>query len=68
MVERIGFIGLSAMDKGMALNLQTKGFQLIAAAARESVCLARSTSFHNKDFSALLDHWCERAVVKAFRL
>ena len=40
----------------------------IAAAARESVSLARSTSFHNKDFSALLDHWCERAGVKAPRL
>ena len=28
MTERIGFIGLGAMGKGMALNLQNKGFQL----------------------------------------
>ena len=35
----------------------------IAAAARESLNLARSTPYHAKDFSALLDHWCERAGV-----
>ena len=35
----------------------------IAAAARESLSLARSTPYHAKDFSALLDHWCERAGV-----
>ncbi len=35
----------------------------IAAAARESLSLARSTPYHAKDFSALLDHWCERTGV-----
>ncbi len=35
----------------------------IAAAARESLNLARSTPYHAKDFSALLDHWCERAGI-----
>lgn len=33
----------------------------IAAAARESLSLARSTPYHALDFSALLDFWCERA-------
>lgn len=33
----------------------------IAAVARESLSLARSTDYATKDFSALLDHWCERA-------
>jgi 4-hydroxybutyrate dehydrogenase/sulfolactaldehyde 3-reductase len=40
----------------------------IAAAARESVSLARSTPYHAKDFSALLDHWCERAGIASPRL
>jgi len=31
------------------------------AAARESLSLARAGSFGGQDFSALLDHWCERA-------
>lgn len=40
----------------------------IGAAARESLSLARSTPYHAKDFSALLDHWCERAGVDKPRL
>ena len=39
----------------------------IAAAARESLSLARSTPYHAKDFSALLDFWCERANLKRVR-
>ena len=69
--ERIGFIGLGDMGKGMVRNLQNNGFQLNLfgiAPARESVDLARSTKFHDKDFSALLGHWCGRAGVKAPRL
>ncbi|MFP6689651.1 MAG: NAD-binding protein, partial [Alphaproteobacteria bacterium] len=69
------------IEPGFAIDLAHKDLTLIvntanqvkvplpiAAAARESVSLARSTKFHNKDFSALLDHWCERAGVKAPRL
>ena len=69
------------IEPGFAIDLAHKNLTLIvnaanqirvplpiAAAARESVSLARSTSFYNKDFSALLNHWCERAVVKAPRL
>ena len=68
-------------EPGFAIDLAHKDLTLIVnaankakvplpigAVARESVSLARSTSFHNKDFSALLDHWCERAGVKAPRL
>lgn len=33
----------------------------IAAVARESLSMARATPYHAKDFSALLDFWCERA-------
>lgn len=36
----------------------------IGAAARESLSLARTTDYHDKDFSALLDHWCERAGIE----
>ena len=39
----------------------------IAAAARESLSLARSTPYHAKDFSALLDFWCERAGLNKVR-
>src|ERR1700722_18854944 len=39
----------------------------IAAAARESLSMARSTPYHAKDFSALLDFWCERAGLKKVR-
>jgi 4-hydroxybutyrate dehydrogenase/sulfolactaldehyde 3-reductase len=69
------------IEPGFAIDLAHKDLTLIvnaanqvkvplpiAAAARESVSLARSTKFHDKDFSALLDHWCERAGVKAPRL
>ncbi len=40
----------------------------IAAAARESLSLARTTPYRTKDFSALLDHWCERAGIGKPRL
>jgi 4-hydroxybutyrate dehydrogenase/sulfolactaldehyde 3-reductase len=33
----------------------------IAAVARESLSLARASGYSGKDFSALLDHWCDRA-------
>ncbi len=69
------------IEPGFAIDLAHKDLTLIvnaanqvkvplpiAAAARESVSLARSTAYHDKDFSALLDHWCERAGVKAPRL
>jgi len=39
----------------------------IAAVARESLSLARSTAYHAMDFSALLDFWCERANLKKMR-
>ena len=63
-------IDLAHKDLTLIVNAanQVKVPLPIAAAARESVSLARSTKFHNKDFSALLDHWCERAGVKAPRL
>ncbi|MDA0230227.1 MAG: NAD(P)-binding domain-containing protein [Proteobacteria bacterium] len=63
-------IDLAHKDLSLILNAanQVKVPLPIAAAARESVSLARSTKFHDKDFSALLDHWCERAGVKAPRL
>ena len=63
-------IDLAHKDLTLIVNAanQAKVPLPIAAAARESVSLARSTSFHNKDFSALLDHWCERSGVKAPRL
>ena len=69
------------IEPGFAIDLAHKDLTLIvnaanqvrvplpiAAVARESVSLARSTSFHNKDFAALFDHWYERAGVKAPRL
>jgi 4-hydroxybutyrate dehydrogenase / sulfolactaldehyde 3-reductase len=40
----------------------------IGAAARESISLARSTPYHEKDFSAMLDFWCEHAGLKKLRL
>ena len=63
-------IDLAHKDLTLIVNAanQVKVALPIAAAARESVSLARSTDYHNKDFSALLDHWCERAGVKAPRL
>lgn len=39
----------------------------IAAAAREALSLARSTPFHVKDFSALLDHWTQRSGLEPVR-
>jgi len=69
------------IEPGFAIDLAHKDLTLIvnaanqvkvplpiAAAARESVSLARSTKFHDKDFSARLDHWCGRVGVKAPRL
>jgi 4-hydroxybutyrate dehydrogenase / sulfolactaldehyde 3-reductase len=40
----------------------------LAAAARESLSMARASGYDDKDFSALLDHWCERAGVAKVRL
>jgi 4-hydroxybutyrate dehydrogenase/sulfolactaldehyde 3-reductase len=40
----------------------------LAAAARESISMARASGYDEKDFSALLDHWCERAGVGKVRL
>jgi 4-hydroxybutyrate dehydrogenase/sulfolactaldehyde 3-reductase len=40
----------------------------LAAAARESLSMARASGYDDKDFSALLDHWCERAGVAQVRL
>jgi len=40
----------------------------LAAAARESLSMARASGYDEKDFSALLDHWCERAGVAKVRL
>jgi 4-hydroxybutyrate dehydrogenase / sulfolactaldehyde 3-reductase len=40
----------------------------LAAAARESLSMARASGYGDKDFSALLDHWCERAGVDKVRL
>ena len=57
--------------KDLSLILQaangTKVPTPIAAVARESLSLARSGGFGGKDFSALLDHWCERAGVEKLR-
>jgi len=39
-----------------------------AAIVRESLSLARAGGFGGKDFSALLDHWCERTRVAPVRL
>ena len=58
MTQHIEFIGLGDVGKGMVRNLQNKGFQLNVfdiAPERESVSLAHSTKFHDKDFLALLD-------------
>ncbi len=35
----------------------------MAAVAREGLSLARAGGYQDKDFSGLLDHWCERAGV-----
>ena len=63
-------IDLAHKDLNLIVNAanQVKVPLPIAAAARESVSFARNTSFHNKDFSDLLDHWYERTGVKAPRL
>jgi len=39
----------------------------VAAVARESLSLARGGGYGGKDFSALLDHWCERAGLEKLR-
>ena len=67
-------------EPGFAIDLAHKDLSLIlaaannvkvptpiAAVARESLSLARSGGFGGKDFSALLDHWCERAGVEKLR-
>jgi hypothetical protein len=39
-----------------------------AAIVRESLSLARAGGFGAKDFSALLDHWCDRTRLAPVRL
>lgn len=67
-------------EPGFAIDLAHKDLSLIlaaannvkvptpiAAVARESLSLARSGGYGGKDFSALLDHWCDRAGVEKLR-
>jgi 4-hydroxybutyrate dehydrogenase/sulfolactaldehyde 3-reductase len=69
------------IEPGFTIDLAHKDLTLIvnaanvakvpmpmAAVARESLSLARTTDYHGKDFSALLDHWCERAGLPKPRL
>ena len=69
------------IDPGFTIDLAHKDISLIVnsanahkvslpigSAARESMSLARSTPYHDKDFSAMLDLWCERAGLQKVRL
>ncbi|MFN0044445.1 MAG: NAD(P)-dependent oxidoreductase [Alphaproteobacteria bacterium] len=69
------------IEPGFAIDLAHKDLSLIAesanrarmpapivAMARESLSLARAAGWGGKDFSALLDFWCERAGVDKVRL
>jgi 4-hydroxybutyrate dehydrogenase/sulfolactaldehyde 3-reductase len=64
------------IEPGFTIDLAHKDMSLVMAAAnearvpmpigavaRESLSLARASGYHAKDFSGLLDHWCERAGV-----
>jgi len=68
------------IEPGFAINLAHKDLSLIvesanqgnvpmpmAAAARESLSLARAAGWGGKDFSGLADFWCEMAGVKKAR-
>jgi 4-hydroxybutyrate dehydrogenase/sulfolactaldehyde 3-reductase len=63
-------------EPGFTINLAHKDLSLIVdaanaarvplptgASAREALSLARAASYGGKDFSALLDHWCERTGI-----
>lgn len=69
------------IEPGFAIDLAHKDLSLIAesanrarmpvpmvAMARESLSGARAAGWGGKDFSALLDFWCERAGVDKIRL
>lgn len=63
-------IDLAHKDLGLALTSASamKVPLAMGAAARECLQLARSRGFGGKDFSALLDAWCDLAGVAAPRL
>jgi 4-hydroxybutyrate dehydrogenase/sulfolactaldehyde 3-reductase len=63
-------IDLAHKDLGIALTAAAamKVPLAMGAAARECLQLARSRGFGGKDFSALLDAWCDLADVNAPRL
>jgi len=63
-------IDLAHKDLGIALSAAgaMKVPLAMGAAARECLQLARSRGFGGKDFSALLDAWCEQAGLKPPRL
>jgi 4-hydroxybutyrate dehydrogenase / sulfolactaldehyde 3-reductase len=69
------------VEPGFSIDLAHKDMSLVvnaanavkvplpsAASVRESLSLARASGFGGKDFSAVLDHWCERAHVPPIRL
>jgi 4-hydroxybutyrate dehydrogenase/sulfolactaldehyde 3-reductase len=69
------------VEPGFTIDLAHKDMSLVLSAAnaakvplpsaaivRESLSLARAGGFGRKDFSALLDHWCERSRVAPVRL
>ncbi|MFO0997064.1 MAG: NAD-binding protein [Alphaproteobacteria bacterium] len=68
-------------EPGFAIDLAHKDLSLIVesanrarvpvpivATARESLSQARAGSYGTKDFSALLDFWCERAGAEKVRI
>jgi len=69
------------VEPGFTIDLAHKDMSLVvnaanaakvplpsAAMVRESLSLARAGGFGGKDFSALLDHWCERTRLAPVRL
>lgn len=63
-------VDLAHKDMSLVVNAANAASVPLPSAAivRESLSLARAGGFGNKDFSALLDHWCERARVAPVRL
>lgn len=59
-------IDLAHKDLSLVVNAanDAKVAMPLAAAARECFSLARSTRYHAKDFSGMLDHWCERSGIE----
>jgi len=68
------------IEPGFSIDLAHKDLSLVlaaanaakvpmpmAAVAREGLSLARAGGFGSKDFSGLLDHWCERAGLEKIR-